>query len=129
VGPVYRNIQFSPDDADINNRGDAIRGKIQIEGERILTDTWRVNGIASYVTGQNNYWVRGRFLHAVNNSFSLGPEVIALGDNNFQILQFGWVILATEVLPRMDVGVRFGVREAKEQEATGYLGIDFSHSF
>lgn len=129
VGPVYRNIQFSPNDADISNRGDAFRGKIQIEGERILTDTWRVNGIASYVTGQNNYWVRGRLLHALNNSFSLGPEVIALGDNNFQILQFGWVILAAEVLPRVDVGVRFGVRKAREQEATGYLGIDFSHSF
>lgn len=129
VGPVYRNIQFSPNDEDIDNRGDAFRGKIQLEGERMLTDNWRVNGIASYVTGQNNYWVRGRLLHAVNKRFSLGPEVITLGDNNFQILQFGWVILAAEVLPRTDVGVRFGVRTAKDQEATGYLGIDFSHSF
>ena len=129
VGPVYRNIQFSPNVANIDNSGGAFRGKIQLEGERILSDAWRVNGIASYVTGQNNYWVRGRLLHAVNERFSLGPEIITLGDNNFQILQFGWVILAAKILPKTDIGVRFGVRKAEEEEAVGYLGIDLSHSF
>ena len=59
AGPVYRNIEFSPDFANISHRGGAFRGKIQIEGEQMLSDTWRINGIASYVTGQNNYWVRG----------------------------------------------------------------------
>jgi len=129
VGPAYRNIQFSPNVADITNRGSAFRGKIQLEGEQILSDTWRVNAIASYVTGQHNYWVRGRLLHTLNNRIFIGPEVITLGDNNFQIVQLGWAILAAEVLPKTNVGVKFGVRKAQGLNATGYLGIELGRSF
>ncbi len=129
VGPAYRNIQFSPNVANISNRGSAFRGKIQLEGEQILSDTWRVNAIASYVTGQHNYWVRGRLLHTLNNRIFIGPEVITLGDTNFKIVQLGWAILAAEVLPKTDVGVKFGVRKAKGLSATGYIGIELGRSF
>jgi cellulose biosynthesis protein BcsS len=129
VGPAYRNIQFSPNFANISNSGSAFRGKIQLEGEQILSDAWRVNAIASYVTGQHNYWVRGRLLHTANNRIFIGPEVITLGDTNFQIVQLGWAILAAEVLPKTDVGVKFGVRKAKGLNATGYIGIELGRSF
>lgn len=60
---------------------------------------------------------------------SVGPEVITLGDNNFQIVQFGWAILAAEVLPKTCVGRKFGARKAKGERATGYLGIELGRSF
>jgi Cellulose biosynthesis protein BcsS len=129
AGPVYRNIQFSPNIANLSNRGGAFRGKIQFEGEYILSEAWRVNAIASYVTGQHNYWLRGRLLYSTSTRYSVGPEVITLGDNNFQIVQFGWAILAAEVLPKTGVGIKFGVRKAEGQRATGYLGIELGRSF
>lgn len=129
AGPVYRNIQFSPNAANLSNRGGAFRGKIQLEGEYILSETWRVNAIASYVTGQHNYWVRGRLLYSTSNRFSVGPEIITLGDNNFQIVQFGWAILAAEVLPKTGAGIKFGARKAEGERATGYLGIELGRSF
>ena len=129
AGPVYRNIQFSPDIANLSNRGGAFRGKIQFEGEYMLSEAWRVNAIASYVTGQHNYWLRGRLLYSTRNRVSVGPEVITLGDNNFQIVQFGWAILAAEVLPKTGVGIKFGARKAEGERATGYLGIELGRSF
>lgn len=129
AGPVYRHIEFSPDAANLSNRGGVFRGKIQFEGEYILSEAWRVNAIASYVTGQHNYWVRGRLLYSTSNRFSVGPEIITLGDNNFQIVQFGWAILAAEVLPKTGVGVKFGARKEEGESATGYLGIELGRSF
>lgn len=65
----------------------------------------------------------------VLSKFSVGPEIITLGDNNFQIVQFGWAILAAEVLPKTGVGVKFGARKEEGESATGYLGIELGRSF
>lgn len=128
AGAVYRDTNFSPDAQNNPARGGFVRGRIQVEGERILNQDWRVNINANYVTGQDSYWARGRLLYNLNARRLIGPEVIVLGDPNFQIRQYGGVVMGLNVLSIADVAVRGGAREAHDG-TTFYLGLELARPF
>ena len=52
AGGLYRDTSLSPDDPGSKARGGHLRLRVQAEGEHRFVDTWVVNGIASYVFGQ-----------------------------------------------------------------------------
>lgn len=128
LGTVYRDTQLSPDDPGNRARGGKFHGRIQLEGERILSRDWRANIIASYVTGQNSYWARGRLLHNLSERMRAGPEVVTLGDPNFQIMQYGWAMMGLRVLSGADVTLRGGARKAQDG-TTMYLGLELFRPF
>ncbi|MCX7183802.1 MAG: cellulose biosynthesis protein BcsS [Nitrosospira sp.] len=128
AGVVYRDTQFTPDALSNPARGGFVRGRFQIEGERILNKDWRVNINANYVTGQNSYWARGRLLYNLNERMLTGPEAIVLGDPNFQIKQYGWAMTGLRVLLGTDVTMRGGAREAVDG-TTMYLGLELARPF
>ena len=128
AGAVYRDTSFSPDVQNNPARGGFVRGRIQIEGERILNQDWRVNVNANYVTGQNSYWARGRLLYNVNRRLLVGPEFVVLGDPNFQIRQYGATVMGLNFLSIADVAVRGGAREAHDG-TTFYLGLELARPF
>lgn len=128
AGVVYRDTQFTPDALNNPARGGFIRGRFQIEGERILNDKWRANVNANYVTGQNSYWARGRLLYNLNERMLVGPEAIVLGDPNFQIQQYGWAMTGLRLLLGADVTMRGGARKAVDG-TTMYLGLELARPF
>lgn len=128
AGAVYRHTNFSPDAPDNPARSGFVRGRIQVEGERILNPDWRINVNANYVTGQDSYWARGRVLYNVNRRMLVGPEAIVLGDPNFQIRQYGGVVMGLNVLSIADVAVRGGAREANDG-TTFYFGLELARPF
>ncbi len=128
AGAVYRDTNFSPDALNNPARGGFVRGRIQIEGERILNQNWRVNLNANYVTGQDSYWARGRLLYNLNARRLIGPEVVVLGDPNFQIRQYGGVAMGLNILSIADVAVRGGAREAVDG-TTFYFGLELARPF
>ncbi|MEK7768675.1 MAG: cellulose biosynthesis protein BcsS, partial [Pseudomonadota bacterium] len=84
--------------------------------------------IASYVTGQNSYWARGRLLHNLSERMLAGPEVVTLGDPNFQIMQYGWAMMGLRVLSGVDVTLRGGARKTQDG-TTMYLGLELARPF
>lgn len=128
AGAVYRDTQLSPDDQGNPARGGKFHGRIQLEGERILSKDWRANVIASYVTGQNSYWARGRLLYNLNERMLTGPEAITLGDPRFQIMQYGWAMMGLRVLFGADVTLRGGARKTQDG-TTMYLGLELARPF
>jgi Cellulose biosynthesis protein BcsS len=60
AGVYYRNVSLTPDDPSAEVRGAQTRLRVQLDGEQQFASVWRVNGIASYVVGQDAYWVRAR---------------------------------------------------------------------
>ncbi|TSA48772.1 MAG: cellulose biosynthesis protein BcsS [Nitrosomonadales bacterium] len=128
AGVVYRDTQFTPDALNNPARGGKFHGRIQLEGERILSKDWRANAIANYVTGQNSYWARGRLLYNLNERMLTGPEAIVLGDPNFQIQQYGWAMTGLRLLLGADVTLRGGARKAVDG-TTMYLGLELARPF
>lgn len=128
-GLLYRDTRLSPDDLGSTSRGGKIRGRFQLEGERDLNDAWRVNGNASYVFGQDSYWIRGRVLYKVNGRISTGLEMITQGDPDYNAAQLGWVVLGLSAGPNVDLGLKIGAKRTKGEAAQGYLGIELSRLF
>lgn len=126
---VYRDTHLSPDDPTSKARGEKFRGKVQVEGETPLSASWRINGNASYVFGQQNYWVRGRLLYRLSGTLSTGPEVLTQGDPDYKISQVGWVVTGLRPTPDLDLGLKLGAKKARGESTQAYLGIELSHSF
>lgn len=129
AGALYRDTSFSPDDLDSKARGGIARAKFQIEGERNFTERWRANAMASYVAGQNSYWTRGRLLYRAGEIVSTGPEVIGLGDRDYNIMQFGWTVVGIRIMPGLDVNLKGGARIIQGSGTTGYGGIEIGYPF
>lgn len=128
AGLLYRDTHFSPDDPDSRARGGIVRARFQFEGERIITDRLRASAITSFVPGQYSYWARGRLLYRVGERVSIGPEVIGLGDPDFNIMQYGWVVAGIRFWSQLDIGLKGGARMT-DQGTTGYAGIELSHPY
>ncbi len=129
AGMLYRDTHFSPDDPDSRARGGIFRAKLQLEGERNLSERWRANAIISFVPGQNSYWTRGRVLYQLGNIVSTGPEVIGLGDPDYNILQFGWTVVGIPIASRLQVNLRGGGRIIQGVGTVGYGGIEIGYPF
>lgn len=126
VGALYRQTDISPDDSDSRSAGGKLRMKVQAEGERLLDDSWRLNGIASYVTGQQAYWIRGRLMHG--REYSVGGEFIVHGDPDYQALQLGAVLVMRRTRD-VAIGFKAGAQRLHNEGATLYLGAELSRVF
>jgi len=129
VGARYSHTRLSPDDPGSAVRGDKLWGKLQVEGERMLTPGWKVNGGASYTFGLDGYWVRARALARVRNAVFTGPEVVLQGDPDYRSREWGWVVTGLEPWPRMEMALKAGVGKTKDRESIGYFGIEFARLF
>lgn len=128
AGVLYRDTSFSPDDRESRARGGIVRARFQLEGERVIDDRWRANAIVIFVPGQYSYWARGRLLYRVGERISTGPEVIGLGDPDFNIMQFGWAVTGIRFWSQLDIGLKAGAR-VMDQSTSGYAGIELSHPY
>jgi len=126
---MYRDTHLSPDDPTSKARGGKVRGKVQLEGETPLSASWRINGNASYVFGQQNYWVRGRLLYRLAGGISTGPELLTQGDPDYKVNQVGWVVVGLRPAPDVDLGLKLGAKKLRGESTRPYLGIEASHPF
>lgn len=129
AGVYYRDVELSPDDPTAEVRGAQTRLRLQVEGEQRFAEAWRVNAIASYVLGQDAYWVRGRLLRRVKGSLLAGLEAVAQGDPDYKGRQFGVVLTGMEIAPGMSVGVKLGSKKIEGRSSEGYIGIEFGRAF
>lgn len=129
AGLRYSETWLSPDDPKSSVRGSQLRPMGQLEGERVLSSDWRINGLASYIFISDSYWGRGRVMYRAYDRVYTGPEFIAQGDPSYRAWSGGWFVTGFQPIANSSLGLRAGVRKIEKTDPGGYLGIEFSRTF
>ena len=129
AGALYRDTELTPDDPSSRARGSHVRLRLQVEGEHRFQDTWVLNGIASYVLGQEGYWLRGRVLRKVSGPVLAGIEGVTQGDPDYEGWAVGAVVTGFEPAPRLNLGFKAGVKKIEGRSSNLYLGVELARTF
>lgn len=125
LGGRYGNTRLSPDDPANENRGGDFSIKLQLEGEKAVSPAWRVNGIASYLIGQSNYWVRLRAQTALDNQRLLGPELVVQGDPFYRLVKLGVYVGGIKLGRDAALTVKAGASRLNSDSAGAYAGVEW----
>jgi hypothetical protein len=129
LGPVWRNTDLSPDDRDSDVRGTQWGMNLSLQGNRKIGDDWRVNGIASFTTGTDSYWTRGRITRKLLSGYAAGLEVVVHGNDDYSAWQAGAVLLDIRLSQQVSLGLKGGARESSGEDMGAYLGVELARSF
>ncbi|HJV66749.1 MAG TPA: cellulose biosynthesis protein BcsS [Geomonas sp.] len=129
AGARYSHTWLSPDDPKSEVRGSQLRPLVQLEGERILNEDWKLNGLGSYLFISDAYWARGRVMYRAFDKVYTGPEFTAQGDPSYNAWSGGWFITGFRPAAKSELGFKAGARKVENGNTGVYLGIDFSHMF
>lgn len=130
MGPSITYTSLSPDDLANKSRGKQWALDFQVDGERNITNKFKLNGSASYQAFANNaFWTRLRPLTRVRNNIFVGPEVIYQGDNRYRAWQAGAVITGIDVGYNTQLGFKLGIQQTKGESAGAYMGVELGSAF
>jgi hypothetical protein len=129
AGPVYRNTELSPDDPGSDVRGARWGMNLSLQAERSLDESWRANGIASYTTGTDSYWMRGRLTRSFYTHHDIGVEAIFHGNDDYNAWQAGFVLLGFQPAPHTLLGFKTGAKKTSGEALSAYVGIELARNF
>ena len=129
MGPVWRNTDLSPDDRDSDVRGSQWGANISLQGARRLGEDWRASGIASFTTGTDSYWTRGRLTRKLLSGHAVGVEAVFHGNDDYATWQAGVVMLDIHLVPGTSLGLKGGARKTDGGDLGAYLGVELARSF
>lgn len=125
LGARYANTRLSPNDPDNDDEGLRLRAKLQLEGETEAGAGWRVNGIASHLLGDYNYFMRLRMQTQLRNQWHIGPEVIVQGDSYYSAYKLGAFLGNIQLGTSSALTLRGGISKPESVAASLYLGAEF----
>lgn len=125
LGARYANTRLRPDDPDNDDQGRRVRAKLQFEGETDMMAGWRINGIASHLVGDANYWARLRLQTQLRNRWRVGPEVLVQGDSNYSAYKVGAFVGNIGLSASTALTLKAGVSKPEDDPASAYLGAEF----
>lgn len=125
LGARYANTRLSPIDLDNEDRGRKLRAKVQLEGETDLGAGWRINGIASHLIGDANYWARLRLHTELANQLRVGPEVIVQGDSRYNAYKVGVFVGNIKLGSTTALTLKAGMSKSEDTQASLYAGAEF----
>jgi hypothetical protein len=128
IGGLVRDTQLSPDDLSNGARGTKLRLTLQADGA-LTPKHWVLAGIASYVAGQNAFWLRARALHDVRGDLWTGPELVSQGDPTYRRTQLGWVIEGFRLGAGLMLGVKAGASKNEGESTDAYIGFEIARWF
>ncbi|MBT9591471.1 MAG: cellulose biosynthesis protein BcsS [Thiobacillus sp.] len=94
-------------------------------GETDVGVGWRINGIASHLVGDANYWARLRLQTTLRNQLRVGPEVIVQGDSNYSAYKVGAFVGNIMLTPSAALTLKAGVNKPQDAAAALYAGAEF----
>lgn len=125
LGPRFANTRLSPYDPLNEDRGGRLRAKLQLEGETEIGKGWRINGIASHLIGNSNYFTRIRLQTTLRNQLRVGPEVIVQGDSNYRAYRVGGFLGNIMITPNTALTLKLGMSKLESAPASLYAGAEF----
>ncbi|MCK5395015.1 MAG: cellulose biosynthesis protein BcsS [Gammaproteobacteria bacterium] len=122
AGLIQSDTSLSPDDPGNDSNGMETGIKLQLEGERQLTEDSKINGNLALVSRRGAYWARVRYLMRNDDETYHGPELILQGDTNYEAQQVGWVL--TQIpLSSWSLGIKAGFR-LDDGDVSEYAGVE-----
>ena len=89
AGVAYKDIDISPDDPASDTEDDDVGARLALEIKRQLNNNWDASLIGAYTIVFDTYWVRLRPGYKFDNGLKFGPEVTALGGDDFDKQKYG----------------------------------------
>ena len=127
AGVVFRDIDISPDDPASDTEDDDVGARLQLEINHQLNNNLDASIIGSYTAVIDSYWVRIRPGYKFNNGLKFGPEVIALGGDDFDKQKYGVFLSGIKL---GNIGVTLSAGAEKDSGDTDlYGGISLSTVF
>ncbi len=90
-----------------------------------MTAGWLINGIASHLVGDANYWARLRLQTQLRNQWRVGPEVLVQGDSNYSAYKVGAFVGNIELGASTALTLKAGVNKPEDDPASAYVGAEF----
>ncbi len=128
IGYRFVDTDLAPDDLSASARGGKSGAKIQFDGERRFSSTWKAQVIASYTTSFDGYWSRMRLLNTSNASTHLGLEVAAQGNDEYDAWLSGLVAVFQPSDGAWSVALKAGYRFQDDLDGA-YGGLELSRRF
>jgi hypothetical protein len=125
LGGRYGKTHLRPDDPDNDSQGDDFRIKLQLEGERSLSDTWHINGIASHLIGQSSYWMRLRVHTVLDNQRLIGPEFVSQGDRTYRLHKLGLFVGIMKLKQDHALTLKVGASQLGSEPIGAYAGAEW----
>jgi Cellulose biosynthesis protein BcsS len=129
AGVRVANTQLTPDDPSNVDRG--TRARFTLQGE--LTTEMRTGiqnqFLAAGEAGNGAYFVRDRLAWRILGHYSLGPEVIAQGNRQYQAREAGLFFGGITLTQHANLLLRAGVYQQRDQPTVGSVGIELSSTF
>jgi hypothetical protein len=125
LGGRYSNTHLRPDDPDNDRQGDDFRIKLLLEGERSLSGTWRINGIASHLIGQSSYWTRLRVHTVLDNQRLIGSEFISQGDMTYRLNKLGLFVGIMNLKQEHTLTLKVGASQLGSEPIGAYAGAEW----
>jgi hypothetical protein len=128
LGLRYTDTDLDPDDPGASARGSQLGGKLQLEAEGKLAESWRLGGLASWSNEQNGYWARARLMHAATPVHSFGVEAVASGNDEADATAAGLVAAFQPAQSRWSMTLKAGYRFQDEDDGP-YGGVELGYRF
>jgi hypothetical protein len=120
------HTSLDPDDHSNVDRGTHARFSIQAEDYTRVAG-WAENQlIASAEIGNGGYFARDRFVLRGPGGFTLGPEVVAKGNRQYDARQFGLALGGLKLGTHVALVLRGGVSDQRGQPSVGYGSIELA---
>ena len=129
MGPVWRDTDLSPDDPGSDIQGSQWGANFSLQVDRRLGDDWRASGIASFTTGTDSYWTRGRLTRKLLSGRAVGVEAVFHGNADYATWLAGVLMLDIRLSPGASLGLKGGARKNEGEDIGAYVGIELAKSF
>lgn len=118
---VFRNIELEPDDPDNVSADENIGALLQLELNHDFGYCWDTSLMGSYTVVFDEYWARLRPGYRLDHNLTIGPELIALGGDNYDKQRFG-VFVKGFNFGDFRLGVAAGAERRGKSGAVGPYG-------
>jgi len=126
AGVALRDIDVSPDDPASDIEDDDVGARLQLEINPQLSNNIDAALIGTYTVVFDSYWVRGRPGYTFTNGLKFGPEIVVMGDDDYDKQRYG-AFLSEIKFANINVSVNGGYEDGDDSGA--YAGISLSTVF
>jgi hypothetical protein len=128
VGARFTDTDLEPDDPEAESRGSQLGTKLQLQGEMVLAEPWRLGFVGSYANQQNEYWSRMRLMRTNGSRRALGGELIAGGNDESSSMAAGAAMTFHPAATDWSIGLHAGYRWQDESDGV-YAGVELGYAF
>jgi cellulose biosynthesis protein BcsS len=128
AGIDSRNTKLTPSVAS-KSAGEHTGARFELDVDHRINGDWRFNQIGSYVTANADYWTRTQLLHALKDGLVVGPEMIWMGNPDYDAHRFGAAVMGIPIYKSLKAAIDAGYDKNSSEPAAAYGSLSLAASF